>query len=100
MSTTSKTVRERSGQGSPAGTYPEGGGAVEAVLNLTGEHGNEPQYATRKRVVLPAPLGPARARHAPPSTANETCSRTTRVSYPRLTSEREERTWHYPPAPL
>ena len=30
------------------GRTPGAGGAVEAVLNLTGEHGNEPQYAAQE----------------------------------------------------
>ena len=85
-------------QGLPLWDVPRGaGGAVEAVLNLTGEHGNEPQYAAQEGR-LASTIGPHQGKaFTAVDCKREVLEDDTGVVSKTHISEIEERTGHYPP---
>src|SRR5262252_1303414 len=74
-----------------------GGGAVEAVLYLTGEHGNEPEYAAQQGC-LPSAVWPHQGKaFAAFDRKREVLEHDSAVVPQIHIAEREERPRHYPP---
>ena len=85
-------------KGVPLRDVPRGaGGAVEAVLNLTGEHGNESEYAAQQGR-LASTVWPHQGKaFAAFDSKREVLEHDPAVVPETHISEREERTRHYPP---